>query len=342
MHSPSDLPLQRTQMAKKSKSNNSGDDPGAQNSFAPESSDTVLVAELETSPSLNDLYQVLESAKIDLGKKFQLCWRSSPKGPGFVLTVGCPADQGIPPDWTLTMPDGTAAWSYLGDDVALIQVHVRNLSGSTVSNVPASFPDFSFHSLNSTANDDPFPFGELGTVATVEVIDSEPFNAPIARDFATLRKYHEMLQQPETWVLSQWWMMYFLEQEYYRYKACSFPVTLAVFDLTMRTPNGTTPLSVSHIKQIGQRVTNAKRKIDLFGHFGSTLYALMLPHTEIASGTMVAERIKALITANNQEHGWDNSQIIVRMGIAAIPTSALDLNGLIMAAVENLKVGAAV
>ena len=328
-------------MPKKTKSNNSGEDT-AQNDFAPEASDTVLVAELETSPSLNDLYQVLESAKVELGRKFQLCWKASAKGPGFVLTVGCPADQGIPPDWTLTMPDGTAAWSYLGDDVALIQVHVRNLSGSaeTKPAVPA-FPDFSFHGLSSTVAD-PFPFGELGTVATVEVIDSEPFNAPIARDFATLRKYHELLQQPETWVLSQWWMMYFLEQEYYRYKACSFPVTLAVFDLTMRTPKGTTPLSVSHIKQIGQRVTNAKRKIDLFGHFGSTLYALMLPHTEIGSGTMVAERIKNLITANNQEHGWDNSQIIVRMGIAAIPTSAQDLNGLIMEAVENLKVGAAV
>ncbi len=332
-------------MPKKSKSNNSGDDSGDQKDFTPASAqtDTVLVALLETSPSLNDLYQVLELAKAELGRKFELCWRTTAKGPGFVLCVGCPADQGIPPDWTLTMPDGTVAWSYLGDDVALIQVHVRNLSGSSDAKlaVPA-FPDFSFHGLSSTANDDPFPFGELGTVATVEVIDSEPFNAPIARDFATLRKYHELLQQPETWVLSQWWMMYFLEQEYYRYKACSFPVTLAVFDLTMRTAKGATPLSVSHIKQIGQRVTNAKRKIDLFGHFGSTLYALMLPHTEIGPGTMVAERIKKLITDNNQEHGWDNSQIIVRMGIAAIPTSAQDLNGLIMEAVENLKVAAAV
>ena len=167
---------------------------------------------------------------------------------------------------------------------------------------------------------------------------SEPFMAPIARDFATLRKQHELLLQPETGVLSQWWMMYFLEQEYYRYKACSFPVTLAVFDLTMRTPNGLTPLSISHIKQIGQRVTNAKRKIDLFGHFGSTLYALMLPHTELIAGTNVANRIKILITEERQDHSWDNSQILVRMGIAAIPKDAQDLNGLILEAVENLKV----
>jgi len=328
-------------MAKKPKSND--DESVAQTNFGPDQSDIVRVAELDSSPSLNDLYQVLESAKSELGRKFELSWNSGANSSGFVLSVGCPADQGIPPDWSLTMPDGAVAWSYLGDDVALIQLHVRNLSGGADSKtaVPA-FPDFSFHTLNSSDASDPFPFGQLGTVATVEVIDAEPFNAPIARDFATLRKYHEMLQQPETWVLSQWWMMYFLEQEYYRYKACSFPVTLAVFDLTMRTPKGPTPLSVSHIKQIGQRVTNAKRKIDLFGHFGSTLYALMLPHTEIAAGTNVANRIKSLITEDNQESGWDNSQITVRMGVSAIPTSAQDLNGLIMEAVENLKVAAAV
>lgn len=329
-------------MVKKPNKNNGRDEKSPQTNFGPDDTDAVRVAELDSSPSLNDLYQVLESAKSELGKKFELSWKTGTNTSDYILTVGCPADQGIPPDWSLTMPDGSVAWSYLGDDVALIQLHVRNLSGGTESRVPA-FPDFSFQSLGGTTEaSDPFPFGEFGTVATVEVIDSEPFNAPIARDFAALRQYHEMLQQPETGVLSQWWMMYFLEQEYYRYKACSFPVTLAVFDLTMRTPRGLSPLSVSHIKQIGQRVTNAKRKIDLFGHFGSTLYALMLPHTEIGAGTNVANRIKLLITEDNQESGWDNSQINVRLGIAAIPTSAQDLNGLIMQAVENLKTAAAV
>ena len=85
-------------------------------------------------------------------------------------------------------------------------------------------------------------------------------------------------------------------------------------------------------------MTNAKRKIDLFGHFGSTLYALMLPHTELIAGTNVANRIKILITEERQDHSWDNSQILVRMGIAAIPKDAQDLNGLILEAVENLKV----
>jgi hypothetical protein len=327
----------------KKPNNDGGDETSLQTNFGPNDIDTVRIAELDSSPSLNDLYQILESAKSELGRKFELCWKAGTNTPGFVLSVGCPADQGIPPDWSLTMPDGTVAWSYLGDDVALIQLHVRNLSGG-MDNKPSvpAFPDFSLHTLNAPADaSDPFPFGELGTVATVEVIDSEPFNAPIARDFATLRKYHETLQQPETGILSQWWMMYFLEQEYYRYKACSFPITLAVLDLTMRTPKGQTPLSVSHIKQIGQRVTNAKRKIDLFGHFGSTLYALMLPHTDLSAGTMVANRIKALIT-DDKQYGWDNSQIIVRMGMAAIPTNAQDLNGLILEAVENLKVGASV
>lgn len=328
-------------MSKKSNKENRSDEESPQTNFGPSDTDTVRIAQLDCSPSLNDLYQALESAKAELGKKFELSWKVAGNKSDFILSVACPPDQGIPPDWSLSMPDGATAWSYLGDDVALIQLHVRNLSGSNDNKVPA-FPDFSFHNINSADASDPFPFGELGTVATVEVIDWEPFNAPIARDFNALRQYHEMLQQPETGIISQWWIMYFLEQEYYRYKACSFPVTLAVFDLTMRTPRGLSPLSVSHIKQIGQRVTNAKRKIDLFGHFGSTLYALMLPHTELGAGTMVANRIKSLITDHNQEFGWDNSQINVRMGIAAIPTSAQDLNGLIMQAVEDLKATVAV
>lgn len=299
--------------------------------------------DLHEAPTLNDLYQALESAKNDLGRKFELRWKTgidASTGPSsqFVLTVACPQNQGNPPDWSLTMPDGTTAWSYLGDDVALINLHVRNLTGSMEHSVAPAFPDFSFHSLSSADSNTPFPFGQLGKIPAVEILDTEPFVAPIARDFATLRKYHELILQPETQILSQWWMMYFLEQEYYRFKACSFPVTLAVFDLTMRTPNGPTPLSVSHIKQIGQRVTNAKRKIDLFGHFGSTLYALMLPHTEIGDGTLVANRIRNLITDEKQEfHGWDNSKIQLRMGIAAIPKNAQDLNGLILEAVKDLK-----
>ncbi len=330
-------------MSKKQKKQNSSAAPGSQVEFQPPPElEPLRVAELQNSPSLNDLYQVLESAKSELGRKFELVWKTNPESPGYVLSVGCPADQGIPPDWCLIMPDGTAAWTYLGDDVALIQLHVRNLAGNpdSKSSTPA-FPDFSFPALSSVDGVNPFPFGQLGRIATIspaDTADTEPFMAPIARDFATLRKHHELLLQPETGVLSQWWMMYFLEQEYYRFKACSFPVTLAVFDLTMRTANGLTPLSVSHIKQIGQRVTNAKRKIDLFGHFGSTLYALMLPHTEVTAGTNVANRIKQLITDERQDQGWDNSQILVRMGIAAIPKDAQDLNGLILEAVENLKV----
>lgn len=328
-------------MSKKPNRANNSDKTSPQTNFGPDDIDTVRMAELSTSPSLDDLYQALEAAKTELGRKFELSWSAATSGSEFVLSVGCPPDQGIPPDWSLTMPDGTVAWSYLGDDVALIQLHVRNLSGGPDNKVPA-FPDFSFHTLSSTDIADPFPFGELGTVATVEQIDSEPFSAPIARDFAALRHYHELLQQPETGVFSQWWMMYFLEQEYYRYKACSFPVTLAVFDLTNRTSQGPAPLSISDIKQVNQRVTNAKRKIDLFGHFGSTLYALMLPHTELSAGTNVANRIKGLMTDDTRDSGWDNSQITVRMGIAAIPTNALDLNGLIMQAVENLKATAVV
>jgi hypothetical protein len=325
-------------MPKKPKKDNSNNEI-SQTNFQPGEAETVRLAELQNSPSLNDLYQVLESAKTELGRKFELVWKFSQDSPGYILSVGCPADQGIPPDWCLVMPDGSAAWTYLGDDVALIQLHVRNLAGFGDAGPPTpAFPDFSFPALNSADASNPFPFGEIGKIATVELADTEPFMAPIAGDFATLRHHHEMLLQPETGILSQWWMMYFLEQEYYRYKACSFPVTLAVFDLTMLTTNGQTPLSVSHIKQIGQRVTNAKRKIDLFGHFGSTLYALMLPHTEIAAGTMVANRIKNQITGDRQAQGWDNSQISVRMGIAAIPTNAQELNGLIVEAVENLKV----
>lgn len=303
--------------------------------FDAEPNSPVRVGTLGTSPSVNDLYQVLEFAKSELGRKFELVWNGEGSSNPYLLSVACPSDQGNPPDWSLVMPDGSAAWSYLGDDVALIQLHVRNLSGgaNTTSSTPA-FPDFSFH---SATNADPFPFGEVGKVATVEFVETEPFVAPMAKDFATLRQYHEMLMQPETGILSQWWMMYFLEQEYYRYKACHFPVTLAVFDLTMKTENGPAPLSVSHIKQIGQRVANAKRKIDLFGHFGTTLYALMLPHTELSAGTNVANRIKKQITSNKQEHGWDNSQILVRTGISAIPAGAQDLNGLIVAAVEGLQ-----
>jgi PleD family two-component response regulator len=128
-------------------------------------------------------------------------------------------------------------------------------------------------------------------------------------------------------------MMYFLEQEYYRFKACNYPVVLGLFDFGVVAGGQSQPVPASYIKQIGHRISRAKRRIDHFGHFGDTICALMLPHTEYDAGNKVAERIKKIIQDDAQHRGLP---FFIKMGVAGMPIHANDVNGLINEAAARM------
>jgi hypothetical protein len=296
-----------------------------------------IVDELTTTPSLDELYQAFESAYQNQGTSVNLGFRLPEQNDRYVLSVVCPLDQSVQPSWTLAKrhEDGKIepAWTYTGDDVALIQVHLKGLSAfSAAPMVPQTEPDFT---AANVIIDTVFPFSrnaEPQRTAVLEALEA-PFYAPIARDFPMLRKQHELILQPETGILAQWSITYFLEQEYYRFKACNYPVILALYDLGVQIGTEVKPLIASHIRQIGQRISRAKRRIDHFGHFGVTIYALVLPHTEYEAGQMVAKRIKSLI---EEDAAARNIPLVVRMGVAGLPVDAIDVDSLITVAAERM------
>src|ERR1700722_10369041 len=196
------------------------------------------VAELEQTPSLDQLYQAFESARNQQETTVELVFRIQEQEKSYLLTLICPEDQGVLPSWELfnCSCDGgrlNSSWSYTGDDVALIHEHLKALSprartpgdGAQAGNV-----EFATTSVKiDTAQ--VFPFAHLVQPHKAAVLEADPpFYSPVAKDFPTLRKQHELLLQPETGIFAQWSMMYFLEQEYYRFKACNYPVILGLYD----------------------------------------------------------------------------------------------------------------
>ena len=341
----------------------------------------LRVAELDRTPTLNDLYHAFESARNEQETPVELLFKIPDQESTYLLTVVCPEDPGVLPSWDLsrlshtagsdscTGPDSRAglgsssdvdssaqldsSWIYTGDDVALIHVHLSGLSASPHDaseqvQTPTDFvaasvmidtlQTFPFAHFAQQPQPHPHPQSHLHPqlTATLEAqseTELAPFYAPIAKDFPSLRQHHELLLQPETGIFAQWSMMYFLEQEYYRFKACNYPVVLGLYDFAVVVGDESDALPASYIREIGHRIARAKRRIDLFGHFGVTICALMLPHTEYDAGNKVAQRIKKIIEDDAHNRGLP---LIVKMGVAGMPIDANDVNGLINEAAERM------
>lgn len=154
-------------------------------------------------------------------------------------------------------------------------------------------------------------------------------------DRAIIQSGMKSLMRPETELINYPLILYFVEQEYFRYEASGLPFSVIVFELAMRRPNGPEPLPIPHIREVAKRIGLVTRRIDLLAHFETFGFLLLLPYTNVAAASVVANRVvQAILTGPLCD--LDSQYVAVAMGLACLPEDCQDM-GVLLAGAKEAK-----
>ncbi|MDP3507617.1 MAG: DUF4388 domain-containing protein [Candidatus Melainabacteria bacterium] len=134
-------------------------------------------------------------------------------------------------------------------------------------------------------------------------------------------------------------LLYFMEYEYYRYEAYSWPMSLVVFELMLKRTGGSgiiekDPLPVQALQTAAMRIGLVKRPLDTMAHFYGQDFAIMMPNTKASQAAFVANRVLDALTVTPLAPGIDKANLSLAFGVANLPSDGEDLESLIQAAVD--------
>ena len=95
--------------------------------------------------------------------------------------------------------------------------------------------------------------------------------------------------------------------------------------------------SDSVLKAVGSVVKGAIRDVDIPARFSAQEFAIILPETNAAGATIVAERIRARVNGHELMHNWRNIKVTTCVGVASFPTHAREHDELIHRTIQALE-----
>jgi len=144
------------------------------------------------------------------------------------------------------------------------------------------------------------------------------------------------MMRQETGLINYPVILYFLEQEYFRWEHTGAPFCLLIFEMRVRTPAGLEPLPLPMIKEAARRINMIKRNIDQLAHFETFGFLLMLPYTNVQAATMVAKRITEVLWDEKMGGEIDSRNLAIAFGVTGIPEDCQDLGMMLSAAKEAM------
>jgi len=141
--------------------------------------------------------------------------------------------------------------------------------------------------------------------------------------------------RPDTGILSWEALLYFMEYEYYRYEAYSWPLSFIMFEMNKRRADmgfGAEVLPANVVNTAALRIELVKRPLDSMGHFESLEYGILLPNTRPSQAAFVANRILDALTNTPLAPDIDRRNLLLSFGVAGLPSDGDDLLSLIEAA----------
>jgi hypothetical protein len=138
-----------------------------------------------------------------------------------------------------------------------------------------------------------------------------------------------LLNKADTGILSFEALQFFLEREFARAYRFKTSLSLALFCVTVTPdPDGNMPREVCRL--LTEAVTNIKRDVDMFGHFGDRAFGLLLPGIESHQACVLADRINRDLVKLKPDLA--QYEPCLHFGIASAPQDATDMEGLAKAA----------
>lgn len=153
-------------------------------------------------------------------------------------------------------------------------------------------------------------------------------------DVNSVRNACSALIRPDTGIMPFPMLLYFLEQEFYRYERARMPFSLFVFSIAKDAGSGLAPLDEGETRRLAHAVDGLKRKTDVLGHFQSLDYAMILPMTNVSGAMIFANRVLEIVTNGGVCGGMPPVKTFFTGGISCMPDDTMKVELMLPAAVE--------
>ena len=169
------------------------------------------------------------------------------------------------------------------------------------------------------------------------VTKAAPLEA-IGIDKGAIQGVIKSLSRPETGLMTYPAFLFFLEQEFFRYESTGAPFSLIIVELRWRSEPDTPPepLPLTAVREMAKRVNAVKRPLDVFAHYETFDYAMLLPNTNSAAAAISARRLVELVLKTPLAESVDMKTLMMAGGVSSLPEDGNDL-GLMLAAAREAK-----
>jgi hypothetical protein len=174
-------------------------------------------------------------------------------------------------------------------------------------------------------------------------LDDKPARPParrpleaVAIDHAAIQQAMKTLVRAETNLFTYPIFLFLLEQEFFRFERSGAPFGLVIFEAGLRLPDGKVEaLSLPLVQEMTGRIKQAIRNTDVFGHYETFDYALLLPQTDVPGAILVARRLVSLLSDPPLQKTM-RDPLVLAFGVAGVPEDGKDL-GLLLSATNQSK-----
>jgi GGDEF domain-containing protein len=158
---------------------------------------------------------------------------------------------------------------------------------------------------------------------------------PILIDQTIVNNIARSLLRSETEITSYPAMLYFLEREFWRFQRGGQAFSLLVCEFLVsdpKEPQVLKSLPNQNLTDINARVLSTKRQLDLFTHFETFDFALLLPLTDVEGGAILARRLAKMMA----DIFVPNGRVVSYFGVSGIPEDCQD-PGILLACAKRAK-----
>jgi diguanylate cyclase (GGDEF)-like protein len=144
------------------------------------------------------------------------------------------------------------------------------------------------------------------------------------------------LSRTETGIYTYPTLLYFLEQEYYRYETSGLPFSILILEAKVHPANDATliPLPLLAVKEMVKRIKSIKRNLDILAHYQTLDFAMLLPITNNAAASIMANRIAEVLLSSPLTADLHSHKLELSIGIASMPEDCRELGMVLSAAWE--------
>lgn len=300
----------------------------------------VRMPTMSVMPSPEDLQFILSQAQRNWRRAVELSFKTPGGSQLFTIAVQCEMGSGEPV-WTLTRQGALGAqvaWTHTSQDVRLIHNLIApEFHGTGAGQAAGAENAAALASVESTNGD---KSGEAATAQKGGEEGEEEATGELDSDTLAIQSVFRSLCRPETGLFTYPAFLYFVDQEWRRFRRGGLPFSLMIFQISYREVDvrvSSKPLSIEAIHEAALRITATKRDLDLLAHYGAFDFAVLLPHTEADGAAVFAGRVQQALTASPLVPGLSADGTMLYGGIAQMPGDSDRPRPLIGAALEAKK-----